>query len=522
MLLSSSPRGGTGATECWRSCQRHIQDTSLRGKICKECLTQGGPEAWVLPLANLKPAPEAPLRSALKDEDWRVRWAAVRAGAKLRGVPEPRALAEWVAGVPDPEDLPACLTAARAAAEAGRTPAAFLQGAGDKAPATLSRIQARRDAIRQALEVEVYAESPKARERALSHLAAFLNVPPARAALEAMNGRPESSDEAVAGALRAVAERQETSVGRMLLEAAKAADQERVNRLFAVYSQELQALQPELTSGDPTQRRKAVSSLRLYGPLAQRELDRALQDTDAQVRQRAARGIAEAEGLGVREAVSKRLQSGADLSAQRPWLELLAREKNCQVGLMAVADDARQPPPVRGEALALLAECDMGGRERLQRLEPFLEDPQAHLRAGAVRALGAVASDARMVEVLSLALMDPAPEVVTSAIDTVALKRLSAKADDLAELLGSPHEPVRQAAARALERIGRPQHVKALSESLRQDSSAAVRVSAAQALGVIGGPFAVSALSEAVKKDPDTHVQHVSREALRRLGFTGR
>lgn len=522
VLLSASPRGGTGATECWLSCQRHIQDASLRGKICKTCITQGGADAWLPPLASLKPVPQEPLRSALKDDDWRVRWAAVRVGARSRGVPEPQALAEWVAATPDEADLPACLTAARASAEAGRTPAAFLQGAGEKVPATLARIQARRDAIRQALEVEVYAESPSVGERALSHLAAFLKVTPARAALEAMKGRPEESDAVVAKALRTVAERKESSVGKMLVDEAKSTDQAHVNRLFAVYSQELQALQPELTAGDATKRRTAVSTLRLYGPLAQRELEQALKDPDAQVRQRAARGLAEAEGLTVPQAVGKRLQSGADLEAQRPWLELLAKDKRCQAALLAVADDARQPAAVRGEAVAQLAECNMAGRERLQRVEPFLKDAQAPLRAGAVRALGTVASDARMLEVLTVALADPSPEVVTAAIDVAALKRLSGKADEVALLLGSPHEPVRHAAARALERIGRPQHVKALAECLQGDPAAPVRVSAAEALGVIGGPFAVSALSQAVKQDTDTHVQHVSREALKRLGFTGR
>jgi hypothetical protein len=522
MLLSASPRGASGATECWMSCQRHIQDASLRGKICKTCVTQGGPDAWVLPLASLKPVPQEPLRSALKDDDWRVRWAAVRATAKSRGVSEPQALAEWVAATPDAADLPACLTAARAAAEADRTPAAFLQRAGEKGSATLARLQARRDAIRQALEVEVYAENPNAGERALAHLARFRNVSPARAALDAMNGRPEDSDAVVAAALRAIAERKGASVGKMLVEAAQGTDKAHVDRLFAVYSRELQALQADLASGEVDTRRRAVSSLRLYGPLAQRELEKALLDTDAQVRQRAARGLAEAEGLTVPQAVSKRLQSGADLQAQRPWLELLARDKNCQVTLLAVATDAKQPAPVRGEAVAQLAECNMGGSERLKRVEPFLQDAQSPLRAGAVRALGAVASDARMIEVVTRALEDPSPEVVSAAIDTAALKRLSPKADEVAALLGSPHEPVRQSAARALEWLGRPQHVKALSESLRQDSSPAVRVASAQALGVIGGPFAVSALSEASKQDPDTHVQHVSREALRRLGFTGR
>lgn len=509
------------------SCQRHIQDTSLRGKICKTCITQGGPEAWLLPLGSLKPVPQEPVRSALKDDDWRVRWAAVRVDAQSRGVPEPRALAEWVVAAPDAADLPACLTAARAAAEAGRTPAAFLQGAGDKGPATLSRIQARRDAIRQALEVEVYAESPKVGERALAHLAVFLNVSPARAALEAMNGRPEESDAVVAKALRGVAERKESSVGRLLVQEAQGKDKPHVDRLFAVYSQELQALQPDLGSGDVNTRRRAVSTLRLYGPLAQRELERALVDTDSEVRQRAARGLAEAQGLTVQDAVSKRLTVGGDVQALRPWLELLARDKNCEAGLLGVATELRQPPDVRGEAVALLADCApnlmSGGRERIQkRVEPFLQAPESPLRVGALRALAVVASDARMAELLTQALGDASPHVVAAAIDAAALKRLSARADDVASLLGSEHEPVRHAAARALERIGRPQHVKALAECLRADPAAPVRVSAAEALGVIGGPFAVSALSEAVKQDKDTHVQHVSREALKRLGFTGR
>ncbi|MDY7230507.1 HEAT repeat domain-containing protein [Hyalangium rubrum] len=522
VLLSASPRGGTGATDCWVSCQRHVQDASLRARVCKACITRGGPESWVLAVGGLKPVPEDVLRSALKDEDWRVRWASVRAGAKARGVPENRALAEWVTAGQAAADLPACLTAARAAAEAGKSPQDFFQGAGDKGPAAVSRIQARRDVIRQALEVEVYAEDPGTRERALSHLSTFLNQPPARVALQSMEGRPESGDAAVAGGLRAIAERKDTSVGRMLLEVAKPADQERVNRLFAVYSQELQALQPELTSGDPQKRRTAVASLRIYGPLAQRELEVALKDPDRQVRQHAARALAQAEGLKVQEAVGQRLRSGADVDAQRPWLELLAREKNCQATLLAVAEDSKQPAPVRGEALAQLVDCDMGGRDRLKRIAPFLRDAQAPIRAGAVRALGAVAAGAEMTEALTAALEDPAPEVVAAAIDTAALKRQSPQADVIAALLGSEHPQVRQAAALALERLGKPQHVKALSECLRQDSVPAVRVSAAQTLGVLGGPFAVSALSEAAKKDPDTHVQHVSREALKRLGFSGR
>ncbi|WP_317987860.1 HEAT repeat domain-containing protein [Hyalangium gracile] len=521
MVLSADPRGGAGTTDCWKACQRHVQEAPLRAKLCRLCIIQGGTTEWVLKLGEVKPVPQSSLRSALTDEDWRIRWAAVRASAKARGVPEPRALAEWVTETQARADLAACLTAARAAAEAGSTPSAFLQGAGDKGAAAASRVQARKDAIRTALEVELYAEDVGTRLRALSHLATFLKAPAARVVLDAMEGRPESADKAVAGALLAYAERNELSVGKMLVDAAQPPDQARVNRLFALYSEELQALQQELASSDATLRAGAVRKLRLYGPLAQRELERALQDADTHVRQAAARGLAQAEGLTLLQAAGKRLQTGAELAIQRPWLEALAHEKTCQAALLTLAEDPRQPVAVRGEALGQLSECDGNPQERAQRVAPFLKEAQPPLRAGALRALSGPWSG-EVGEVLTPALGDPAPEVVVAAVDTAVFKRKTGMADDIAALLGSEHAEVRQASARALERLGKDRHVKALTEALRKDTVAAVRVSAAQALGQLGGPFAVSALSEAAAKDPDTHVQHVSREALKRLGFSNR
>jgi HEAT repeat protein len=489
--------------------------------VCQLCITQGGSQEWVLVLAEARPVPHGALRSALTDEDWRIRWAAVRAGARVRGVSEPRALAEWVAGVPESAELPACITAVRAAAEAGRTPTAFLQGAGDKGAAALARVQAHRAAIREALTLELYAESLGTRQRALSHLATFLKLSPARVVIDSMEGRPESSDAAVAEALREHAAQKELSVGRMLVEGAQPADQERINRLFAIYSQELQALQPQLRSGDPLQRRVATYSLRIYGPLAQRELERALQDPDQSVRQSAARGLAWSEGLTLPELASRRLKAGGELDVLRPWLEALALEKECLAALLAVVEDPRRPVSVRGEALSLLPECNEWGSDRARRVLPFLREAQPPLRAGALRALQGAWSEA-VSEALKVALEDPAPEVVVAAVDTAALKRQTGLADPIAALLGAEDATVRQASARALERLGKPRHVKALSDCLLKDSVPAVRVASAQALGMLGGPFTISALSEAAQKDPDTHVQHVSREALKRLGFARR
>nr|WP_225937160.1 HEAT repeat domain-containing protein [Myxococcus sp. RHSTA-1-4] len=503
------------------SCQRHVVGSAQRARACGACLSGGRVDAWVSALEGMRPAPREALASARKDADWRVRWAAVRMDAKLRGTTERRLLAEWVASTPASADLDACLTAARAAAEAGQSSADFLKGAGPRGPDAAARVWARRDAIRKALEVELYAEEVPVRGAALLHLSGFLGRRPARVVLDAMESRPESTDEIIAGALKAVAERKGTSVGRLLLDEARPADEARINRLFAVYSHELEALQPALAVADPLQRRKAVLSLRVYGPLARRELERALGDTDRAVRRDAARALAQAEGLATRLAAERRLEAG-DAAAARPWLEAMAREKGCAAFLLSAAGDRALPAALRGDALAQLVDCDEGSRERVGSLAAYLNDAEAPVRAGALRALGALASRHPEVVVGAAvrALEDPSPEVVAAALEVVASQRQSSRGDEAAGLLGSEHPVVRAAAARALEHIGRAPHVKGLATCLREDPVADVRVAAAQALGRIGGPHAAAALSDAAARDSDTHVQHVSREGLRRLGFS--
>ncbi|PTL78681.1 HEAT repeat domain-containing protein [Vitiosangium sp. GDMCC 1.1324] len=503
------------------SCQRHVQDLALRARVCQLCVTTGRPDAWVLELGKGTPGLPAQmaLRSALTDPDWRVRWGALRAQAKVRGLIEPRVLADWVAEAPARDEGLVCLTAARAAAEAGRSTASFLKDAGAKGGTAAARVWARRDAIREALELEVYAEEATLRGEALVHLATFLGRSPARVLLEAMSRRPESGDEAAASALLRVAEKQGSSVGRMLVLEAKPPDQLLINRLFAVYSRDLEKLQKGLTSLDSAERRATVQSLRSYGPLAQRELERALGDTEAVVRQVAARGLAESEGLTLMEAASRRVRMDeASLASRRVWLEVAAADKACEPFLLEVANDPRLPADVRGEAVAGLSECDGAGKRRFQVLSPFLKDSQALVRAGAVRALALPRSPEGDAAVTA-ALGDSAPEVVAAALGVVGQQRQTVQGETAVALLGSPHPAVREAAARALERIGRAQHVKPLAQTLQEDSVASVRVAAAEALGSLGGPFAASALSQALAGDPDSHVQHVARRGLERLGF---
>lgn len=521
LLLSAGQHGGQGTLGCWTACQRHVQDQALRTRVCQLCVTTGRADSWVLELGRGRPGLPArtALRSAVTDPDWRVRWGALRAEARIRGLIEPRMLADWVAEAPARDEVLACLTAARAAADAGRSSASFLKDAGAKGPSAAARVWARREAIREALEVEVYSEEPSLRGEALVHLATFLDRPPARVLLEAMARRPESGDEAAASALLQVADKRGTSVGRMLVQEATPPDQTLINRLFAVYSRDLEKLQKGLSSVDSAERRATVLTLRRYGPLAQRELERALGDSEVQVRRGAAKGLAEAEGLPLMEVAGRRVRAeGATPATRRAWWEVVATDKACEPFLLELARDAGLPADARGEAVAWLADCEGSGRRRFQALSPLLKDAQAPVRAGAVRAL-AMPRSAEGDAAVVAALGDPAPEVVAAALDVVGQQRQVNQGETAVALLESPAPEVREAAVRALRQFGRAQYVKPLAQLLQSDGVASVRVAAAEALGVLGGPFAASALSQALANDSDSHVQHVARRGLERLGF---
>ena len=521
LLLTASPSGGQGTAGCWTACQRHVREPTLRAKVCPLCITAGRGDAWMQELSKAKsdPGAQAALLSALKDQDWRVRWGALRAQAKAQGLTEPRALADWLAEAPAQEEVLACVTAARVAALSDKSTALYLKEAGSRGPEAAARVWNRRDAVRQVLEVEVYSEDPSLRGEALLHLSTFLGQTPARVLLSAMAQRPESADAAAAAALLWVADKRGPSVGRMLLLEARPPDQPLINRLFAIYSQQLEGLQKGLASVDVTERRGSVQSLRHYGPLARRELERALSDADVSVRRLAARGLAESEGLTLAEAAGQRIRAdSADRASRRIWMEASSAGKGCEDFLLAVARDERLDAVSRGDAVAWLVDCDEGIKNRFETLSPFLLDSQAPVRAGAVRAL--VVPRSRLGdEAVVAALDDAAPEVVVAALSVVGQQRQKNLGETVVALLESQSPEVREASARTLERLGRTQDVKPLARVLKEDAVAAVRVAAAEALGVLGGPFAASALSQALK-DPDAHVQHVARRNLGRLGFT--
>jgi HEAT repeat protein len=223
--------------------------------------------------------------------------------------------------------------------------------------------------------------------------------------------------------------------------------------------------------------------------------------------------------VGVLEAARRALRPEAGPDALRPWLEAAVGEAGGAALLASVVEDTRQPPAVRGEAVALLAEADEGGAARLQWLLPFLRSPEPRIRAGAVRGLALLPRMPEVAEAVGAALGDADPEVQAEALAAVAAQRQTVRADAVAALLESQAPAVREAAARALEYLGRASHVPALATRLQSDPVAAVRVAAARTLGILGGPRALPALTEASQRDADSHVQHVARQALQRLGF---
>jgi hypothetical protein len=520
LLLWARPsQAGTVASECWASCRRHVQDPSLRARTCQVCVTGGRVDRWVEGLGKGGADAEAARASALKDPNWRVRWAAVKAEARSRGLTERRALADWIMDAPPDADLGACLTAVRAAADAGRSTADFLREAGARGPAAAARVWEKREAVRQSLSLEMYSQEPAARLPALLHLSTFLGRPATRVVMDVVASRPVAGDAVMAELLFTVAERQRASVGKLLLTEAKPPDEAVINRLFAVYSRELDVLRPDLASPDAQRRRTAAAMLRRYGPLAKRELEGALADADARVREQAARGLAESSGKPLKDLALQGVKDAETVEAARPWLGAMAHEKGGYAFLKDVADGRHaRTSEIQGEAVSLLADCSEGPAPT-KRLSPYLASENAGVRAGAVRGLGALPRNGEAQALAVDALADGAPEVVVAALDVLSAYRQPSRGDEAAGLLASDHPVVRAAAARALEFVGRASHVRLLAERLRVEPAAEVRVAVARTLSVLGGPHAVAALSEAAARDADAHVQHVSADGLRRLGF---
>ncbi|MCU0700377.1 MAG: hypothetical protein MUC96_28030, partial [Myxococcaceae bacterium] len=75
----ASAQGRDVNARCRRPCERLVEEPRLRASLCGRCGLEADPTAY---LFRVSPVPAA----AFTDDDWQVRWGAVRADAKAKGL----------------------------------------------------------------------------------------------------------------------------------------------------------------------------------------------------------------------------------------------------------------------------------------------------------------------------------------------------------------------------------------------------------------------------------------------------
>lgn len=509
----------SGPARCLSVCESYLKSDSPNRSVCSRCAVEGGSDrgAWAAALASRPSVPGALLDSILADEDWAVRWGALRATAQRKRLTDVRQLASFVAESPPARTLSACVTAARVAASRGQQLAELLSGAGPYGPSATDVCWRKRAEIQRAVEVDLYAEAADTRSEGLQHLAVFLGVSPAKVIFGAMASRSAESDRIVASALVGLAERGGLPVGALLLQGVEKKDEPFVNRLLQVYSADIDRLRPGLVAATPEARREAIGGLALFAPLSAHELEACLDDGDTSVALAAARGLARGEGKTVVELARQRLAIGGADSHR--WLTLVSRaaEPGCDKLLAEVAGDAHRSEEVRAAALAGIGPCV--GAKGLPLLDEGLKARSPRMRAAAVAALASMPRASEAEQRAAAALHDASPLVLAAAARVVAEQRQTRRADELEGLLGHGSEEVRAAAVSALGRLSASAKVRSVAQRLRADTASSVRLAAAVALGELGGPIAASALADASRKDRLPEVRTAAKSSLERLGL---
>lgn len=508
---------------CIRSCERLVTARALRSRICGYCPMIGTQRAtWIRKLERTVPFPRTILEHALGDPDWQVTGEAARALARHDRTSEISVIGRWLSRSKQTDAGGACLNATRIGAAQNLTFAAW-----ERRFAGPSRtiLKACEPAVREALALEIYGIDETSQREAISHLAALQGAKGTDAVLQAMRERPASTDRIAAKALLLHAGEVGRPVGQLLLEAATPANQAQVNRLVAVYAQEIKALVQTRTRLDAMGRTTLVKSLARYLPLSTPELELMMSDEDPTVRSAAADSIAWGEGGDFEKAVRARVrppapEEPAPIAEQIRWIEAYGPQlqAGCEKSIVAeLAADPKAPEAVRGTALEVLGSCESKVARRIV-LNALLEkDPL--VRAGAVTALGSMPLVEEVRQASASALSDPAPEVRVAAIRVISRTHQGGLAERLAVLSRDEASPVRTAAVKSLGELGAATQVDAVAERLRVDPERDVRVAAVEALNALGGPHAVSALGEAAAKDPESRVRFLADRALQRLGF---
>jgi HEAT repeat protein len=457
-------------------------------------------------------------QGAFTDEDWLVRWSAVRADAKLKSTPPERRLAQLIEGGDDEARRRWCVTALLAAGARALTRDAFL----DKEPRALAACKAIDGSTYGLAAGEVLGPDVNRAHEALKCIAAARATGPARVALDLMIAKGEAVDEVVASLLVLQAERGGPPVGLTLLRDATERDKAQVDRLLAVYSRLRDRNRPLLSSSEKDARRQAIAALAPLAPLSSAELLVGLDDQQASIRMAAARALARGEGRSVTEAAEARLSgaTAASPAEKRRWLTLLADvdDPACEALTRRTWRDETQPDVVRAEALVSLAGC--ARRAALPELTAAASQKNVTLQAGVMRAVLLLPREPGVVPLVEGALAATSDEVLAGAARAIGAHRLTTLGGQLPPLLEHQAPVVRAEALGALSALDPRKAQPLVIARLGQDPDVAVRVAAAGLLADVGGPIAVSALAKASKGDADERVKVAATASLRRLGVT--
>lgn len=510
LLVAASAAGQSRASRCFAACERNVADPRLRASACGACLTspdQGA--AWLSRLPELPPR-------LLEDQDWEVRWAALLFEAKKVKGTAAHQLALWLvrAGKED-EVQRACLTAVHAAG-ALKIPMATLLGADPPAAKTCG---AREQALREALWLELYAESAPTRREALTHLARAFERTPARVVLDALPAHAPAFDELVLDTLASWSLEEELSPAASLLSTATPADVAAMNRVLAVYARRLDAARPLLASPDEMIRRQGLGQLMELAPLSERELLGALADPVPGLRLHAARALARGEARSLAAMTEGRL-SGAKSSTPAQQLVLLElvgarHEPDCAATVLKTWRDPARAADLRRRALAVAASCSW--KDSLADVEAAYGAPGELERAAAIGALGFAPRTEQLTERLTRATDAVEPSLRSAACQAIAQQRWRGGTARLNALAADADAGVRSEALKGLVALDAPGLEGKLGTLLEKDASPQVRATAAGLLARFTSPRTISALSQAARNDTDANVKLVAAQSLRKL-----
>jgi HEAT repeat protein len=179
-----------------------------------------------------------------------------------------------------------------------------------------------------------------------------------------------------------------------------------------------------------------------------------------------------------------------------------ARQRDLAQVLVRLSNDGT----VEVQRAAVLGLGRVDDAAALERLFVLVQKGRPQVRAAAARSLALQARNAsgnsqdrfkQVIPTLQKALEDPALEVVVEAAEDLGALGASGTGPVLTGLLRHPSEPVRQAAAQALERVADPGVIERLLDAL-EDTSASIRFSVVGALAKAAGDS--TALAESSRR----------------------